>query len=58
MSEPPTPTPPAQGTAAPRSRRVLWRSLAVALALVVGLLLLAAYRQPDLMLQLANLGLC
>lgn len=57
MSEPPADPVSPQGTA-PRSRRTLWRSLAVVVLLAVGLLLLAAYRQPDLMLQLANLGLC
>ncbi|MEO6565256.1 MAG: hypothetical protein ABIO63_04415 [Casimicrobiaceae bacterium] len=40
------------------SRRTLWHSLGVLAALVLAILLLQAYRQPDLMMELSNLRLC
>lgn len=40
------------------SRRTLWHSLGVLAALALAILLLQAYRQPDLLLELSNLRLC
>lgn len=45
---------------APRStsRRFFWHMLGLLLAAAVAWLVLLAYRQPDLMLELSNLRLC
>jgi len=40
------------------SRRTLWHSLGVLAAVALAILLLQAYRQPDLLLELSNLRLC
>ena len=47
----PSPTPPA-------GRRTAWHALAVVLAATVAWLIFTAYRQPDLLLDLASLRLC
>jgi hypothetical protein len=39
-------------------RRVVWHVVAVALAAAVAWLVFAAYRQPDLILDLASMRLC
>jgi hypothetical protein len=39
-------------------RRFAWHALAVLLAAVVAWLILAAYRQPDFILDLAGMRLC
>lgn len=40
------------------ARRTLWHSLGVLVALALAMLLLQAYRQPDLLLELSNLRFC
>jgi len=45
-----------QGVRAPR--RVAWHALALLMAGVVTWFVFAAYRQPDLILDIANLRLC
>ncbi|MEP7327841.1 MAG: hypothetical protein ABI777_01420 [Betaproteobacteria bacterium] len=40
------------------ARRTLWHTVGVLLALALALLVLQAYRQPELMLELSNLRLC
>lgn len=39
-------------------RRIVWHALAVALAATLAWLILAAYRQPDFILDLAGMRLC
>lgn len=39
-------------------RRVVWHAIAVVLAAIVAWLIFTAYRQPDLMLDLAGMRLC
>jgi hypothetical protein len=38
--------------------RVLWHALALMLAAAIGWLIFTAYRQPDLLLDLAGMRLC
>jgi len=40
------------------TRRTLWHTVGVLVALLVAMLLLQAYRQPDLLLELSNLQFC
>jgi len=52
-------TPSTASDAASRGgRRFAWHALAVLLAAVVAWLILAAYRQPDFILDLAGMRLC
>ena len=39
-------------------RRALWHTAGMLVALALALLLLQAYRQPDLLLELSNFRLC
>jgi len=39
-------------------RRIVWHAVAVVLAAAVAWLIFAAYRQPDLILDLAGMRLC
>jgi hypothetical protein len=55
-----TPIPPASSTS-PRawhSRRVLWHALGLLVAALVAWLIVLGYRQPGLVLDLANMLLC
>jgi len=40
------------------SRRTLWHTLGVLIALVLAWLIMRAYRQPDFVLEFANMLLC
>jgi hypothetical protein len=46
--------PPLQGS----RRRLVWHAIAVLLAAIVAWLVFTAYRQPDLMIDLAGMRLC
>ena len=52
--------PPAPAARAPRatSRRYVWHTLGLLLAIAIAWLVMLAYRQPDLMLELSNMRLC
>ena len=53
--EPRRPDPPAS---APRLRRTVWHALGLVIAAAVAWLILQGYRQPELLLELANMRLC
>ena len=48
------PIPPATGT----GRRIAWHAIGMVLAATVAWLIFIAYRQPELMLDLAGMRLC
>jgi hypothetical protein len=53
--EPPTPPPWIPGTGL---RRVVWHAVALVIAALVAWLILRGYRQPEFLLDLANMRLC
>ena len=52
--EPPTPTSPKPAL----SRRVAWHALGLVVAALLAWLIVRGYRQPELLLDLANMRLC
>ena len=59
MSRPsPSLVPTPEGASRVTSWRLFWHALGVLLAAAVAWLVMLAYRQPDLMLELSNLRLC
>ena len=48
----------AEGSAVTTGRRIVWHGAGLVLAALIAWLVMMSYRQPELLLDLANLRLC
>jgi len=48
----------AEGSSVTTSRRIVWHGVGLVLAALIAWLVMMSYRQPELLLDLANLRLC
>ena len=57
-STPPSPQSSDPATPRPLSRRIVWHALGLVIAALVAWLILRGYRQPEFLLDIANMRLC